>query len=260
MCRRSASSFVSPGPRVPMPPPSRDSQSPEPTSRGIRYLSCASSTWSWPSRVRARRAKMSRISCVRSMTASPVSFSRLRSCAGLSSLSTMTRSTSSSAQACVEHADLAAAQVERGVGRRAFLDEAQHDIRAGRAGQTVELFEAVIGGRAGDDAGGETDERRPLPPAAFLAAGHRLSHGQVGAATWRRKAIYRRNSNTRSKATGPSRMSRGIFARHVDDRRRQAARRRSAVDDQRHAFARARARRRRRWSARASRIGWRSSP
>ena len=68
MCRRSVSSLVSPGPRVPMPPPRRDSQSPEPTSRGIRYFSCASSTCSWPSRVRARRAKMSRISCVRSRT------------------------------------------------------------------------------------------------------------------------------------------------------------------------------------------------
>ena len=79
-----------------------------------------------------------------------------------------------------QHPDLAAAQVERGVGRGAFLDETQHDIRPGRAGQTVELFEAVIGGRTGDDAGGETDESRPLPPAAFLAAGHRLSHGQCG--------------------------------------------------------------------------------
>ena len=82
-----------------------------------------------------------------------------------------------------QHPDLAAAQVKRGVGRGAFLDETQHDIRPGRAGQTVELFEAVIGGRSGDDAGGETDESRPLPPAAFLAAGHRLSHGQVGAET-----------------------------------------------------------------------------
>ena len=68
MRRRSVSSFVSPGPRVPMPPPSRDSAVPDPTSRGSRYFSCASSTCSLPSRVRARRAKMSRISCVRSMT------------------------------------------------------------------------------------------------------------------------------------------------------------------------------------------------
>ena len=66
--RRSTSSLVSPGPRVPMPPPSRDSSGPAPISRGSRYFSCASSTCSLPSRVRARRAKMSRISCVRSTT------------------------------------------------------------------------------------------------------------------------------------------------------------------------------------------------
>ena len=51
-----------------MPPPRRDSAVPEPASRGSRYLSCASSTCHLPSRVRARRAKMSRISCVRSTT------------------------------------------------------------------------------------------------------------------------------------------------------------------------------------------------
>ena len=55
--RRSASSLVSPGPLVPMPPPSRDSASLDPTSRGNRYFNCASSTCSLPSRVRARRAK-----------------------------------------------------------------------------------------------------------------------------------------------------------------------------------------------------------
>ena len=38
MRRRSVSSLVSPGPRVPMPPPSRDSAAPAPTSRGSRYL------------------------------------------------------------------------------------------------------------------------------------------------------------------------------------------------------------------------------
>ena len=37
MRRRSVSSFVSPGPRVPMPPPSRDSAVPDPASRGSRY-------------------------------------------------------------------------------------------------------------------------------------------------------------------------------------------------------------------------------
>ena len=36
--RRSVSSLVSPGPRVPMPPPRRDSAALDPTSRGSKYL------------------------------------------------------------------------------------------------------------------------------------------------------------------------------------------------------------------------------
>ena len=79
-----------------MPPPRRDSAALEPTSRGSRYLSCASSTCSLPSRVRARRAKMSRMSCVRSTTFRSSASSRLRSCAGLSSLSKITTSAPSS--------------------------------------------------------------------------------------------------------------------------------------------------------------------
>ena len=45
MRRRSVSSFVSPGPRVPIPPPSRESEAPCPVRRGSRYaFGCASST------------------------------------------------------------------------------------------------------------------------------------------------------------------------------------------------------------------------
>ena len=80
-----------------MPPPRRDSAALDPTSRGSRYFNCASSTCSLPSRVRARRAKMSRISCVRSTILRPISCSIWRSCAGVSSLSKITTSTSISA-------------------------------------------------------------------------------------------------------------------------------------------------------------------
>src|SRR3989454_1163312 len=52
--RRSDSSCVSPGPRVPMPPPRRSRCFHWPTSRGSRYVSCASSTWSLPSALRPR--------------------------------------------------------------------------------------------------------------------------------------------------------------------------------------------------------------
>ena len=50
-----------------------------------------------------------------------------------------------------QHADLAAAEVERRIGRGPLLDEAQHHFRAGGAGQPVELFEAVLGSGPGDE-------------------------------------------------------------------------------------------------------------
>ena len=66
--RRSVSSWLSPGPRVPTPPPRRSRCCHMPRMRGRLYSSCASSTWSLPSELRACCAKMSRISCVRSTT------------------------------------------------------------------------------------------------------------------------------------------------------------------------------------------------
>ena len=67
--RRSVSSCDSPGPRVAdAPPPRRSRCCHMPRIRGRLYSSCASSTWSLPSALRACWAKMSRISCVRSTT------------------------------------------------------------------------------------------------------------------------------------------------------------------------------------------------
>ncbi len=60
--------LLSPGPRVPTPPPRRSRCCHIPRMRGRLYSSCASSTWSFPSALRACWAKMSRISCVRSTT------------------------------------------------------------------------------------------------------------------------------------------------------------------------------------------------
>ena len=68
MIRRSVSSWVSPGPRVPMPPPVRDRWVHSRVRRGSWYSSWASSTWRRPSWVCACWAKMSRISRLRSMT------------------------------------------------------------------------------------------------------------------------------------------------------------------------------------------------
>jgi len=88
--RRSVSIWVSPGPRVPIPPPSRSRCDHRPRIRARLYSSCASSTWSFPSAVWAWEAKMSRMIAVRSMTGIPSSPSRLRSWRGDSSSSQAT--------------------------------------------------------------------------------------------------------------------------------------------------------------------------
>src|SRR6266702_3761128 len=95
--RRSVSILVSPGPRVPMPPPPatrppacRASDSPQPRSRGIRYSSWASTTCALPSLLRACWAKMSRMSAVRSTTFTLTTPSSRRSWLGVSSPSQMT--------------------------------------------------------------------------------------------------------------------------------------------------------------------------
>ena len=97
--RRSVSSWLSPGPRVPTPPPTAPVPPPSrsrcchmPRMRGRLYSSCASSTCSLPSALRACWAKMSRISCVRSTTRAVRASSSFRCCAGLSSSSTSSES------------------------------------------------------------------------------------------------------------------------------------------------------------------------
>ena len=80
--RRSVSNWVSPGPRSPMPPFCRSRWVQPRTSRVARCDSCASSTCSLPSKLRARWAKISKIKPLRSNTRRPVSFSRLRSWLG----------------------------------------------------------------------------------------------------------------------------------------------------------------------------------
>ena len=142
--RRSVSSLVSPGPRVPMPPPSRDSAAPAPTSRGSRYFSCASSTCSLPSRVRARRAKMSRISCVRSTILRPTFSSMCRSCAGVSSLSKTTTSTSVSAQDAASVSILPAPRNVDGSGLGRSCSTRSTTSRAGGLGEAGELVERSL--------------------------------------------------------------------------------------------------------------------
>ena len=73
-----------------------------PRMRGRLYSSCASSTWSFPSADVACWAKMSRISCVRSMTRVSSAFSRNRCCAGSSSSSTSRLSASGVVEALLQ--------------------------------------------------------------------------------------------------------------------------------------------------------------
>ena len=63
---------------------------PWPTKRGKRYLSWARWTWSFPSWLRARMAKISKINCIRSMTLTPRTSSKLTFCLGVRRLLTMT--------------------------------------------------------------------------------------------------------------------------------------------------------------------------
>ena len=85
--RLSISSFFSPGPLVPIPPPSLDNEFPSPIRRDALYFNCASSTCILPSLDTALAAKISRINSVRSMILHPNSCSRFFNCTDVSSSS-----------------------------------------------------------------------------------------------------------------------------------------------------------------------------
>ena len=79
-------------------------------------MSCASSTCALPSRLRACRAKMSRINAVRSITFTPSRSSSERSCPGVSSWSRITESAPLRCTCVVHLLELAPSDVGRGVG------------------------------------------------------------------------------------------------------------------------------------------------
>ena len=85
--RLSISNFFSPGPLVPIPPPSLDIEFPSPVKRAALYRSCANSTCIFPSLVFALAAKISKITIVLSMILHCNSLSRLLICDGDSSSS-----------------------------------------------------------------------------------------------------------------------------------------------------------------------------
>ena len=116
MCRRSLSSWVSPGPRVPMAPSCRSRWVHMPIRRGSRYLYWASSTWSRPSRVRARWAKMSRIRAERSSTDTPRSSDKTLCWEGDRPLSKITMSASMAWASSFTSATLPSPMKVRGSG------------------------------------------------------------------------------------------------------------------------------------------------
>ena len=162
MRRRSASSLVSPGPLVPMPPPSRDSASLDSDQPRQQVLQLRQLDLQLAFARAGAPAKMSRISCVRSTTLRSSRLFSSRSCAGDSSLSKMTRSTSASARGVRQHLDLAAAEEGRRIGPGPILQHAQHHARARGVGEAAELFEGMFRVDPPRAAGDQTDERCPL--------------------------------------------------------------------------------------------------
>ena len=94
--------------------------------------------------VRARLAKMSRISSLRSITLQLQPSSSSRSCAGERSLSKMTTSASSCPTRSSELFDLALADVKAGIDAVALLQHLVHHDRAGGLGQRRQLLERFL--------------------------------------------------------------------------------------------------------------------
>ena len=182
MRRRSTSICFSPGPpRSPTPPRWRSRWDQPPARRGRRCSSCAISTCTRPSAVIARRAKMARITSVRSSTGTPHSSWRLRCWRGVSW----------SLQSTAGHVQLGEMGRERGhdagaeEGRRVRL--AQRDqaplehLGAERAGQFLELVELDVALLALVASGDGADDDDPLQFCADrgISSGRRVEMGQL---------------------------------------------------------------------------------
>ena len=112
-------------------------------SRGSVYSSCASSTCIFASLVRARVAKMSRMSSARSTTRVLSAVSTLRPCAGESSSSKMMTVACFSSIAIAQLLDLALAEIGARVRAVEHLRHFADDRRAGRVRELRQLFEML---------------------------------------------------------------------------------------------------------------------
>ena len=112
-----------------------------------------------------------------------------------------------------------------GSGLAPFLQHAQHDVGAGRGGETGELVERMFGIEVAGRAVEEADERRTLARARARSIGKPKC------------ASLAANSSTRSHAIAPARTSTGRPLDELDDRRRRAAGRWAGIDEQVDALA-----------------------
>ena len=163
MRRRSVSSLVSPGPRVPMPPPSRDSSTPAPRQPRQQVVELRQLHLE-PALARARPARedvedqlgaverlaldlLLQVALLgrRELLVEENQLDLLRGAAGL------------------HLAHLAAADECRGVAPRALLQLLADDARAGARGELRELVERGFAARAVARALRQADEQRALP-------------------------------------------------------------------------------------------------
>ena len=144
--RRSVSSWDSPGPRVPTPPPSRSRCCHMPRMRGRLYSSCASSTWSLPSALTGVLGEdvedqLRAVDDARLRGA----FSSVRCWDGRSSSSTTSTSAPAAGVALLQLVELALADVRARVGVRPVLDEAADRAHAGGPRELLELGQLLVG-------------------------------------------------------------------------------------------------------------------
>ena len=162
MRRRSVSSLVSPGPRVPMPPPSRDSAAPAPASRGSRYLQLRQLdlqlAFAGP---RAPREDVEdQLRAVDDLAPD-----LLLDLAQLRRRQLVVEDDDVDVGLCCggrERLDLAGAEKRRRIRLRPFLEHAQHDLGAGGLRQAGELVERALGVEPAGASGDQADERGAL--------------------------------------------------------------------------------------------------
>src|SRR6266542_4047958 len=233
---RSVSSFVSPGPRRPIPPPWEPTRppacrliaSPQPRSRGSRYCSWASSTCALPSLLLACWAKMSRISAVRSMTLTLTSASSVRSWLGESSPSQMTVSAAVASTTSRSSPTLPRPMYVDGSGRlRRWISPSstcEPAVSARAASSANELSASTAVPSV------QTPTRTTRSSRSWRYSTSEMSASSVDRPATRRRA--RRSSSSRSPAEGSSRSSKsgaksGLTRKTISSNRRRLVARQS---------------------------------